>query len=109
MAGLAATGSAALAAAAGGGRQRASGRTTASKLPWTLGIRGSRAGVSERVEAAPGALPVRVAGRARGGRGEERDDSYAEERYTHADGTTTIIREYQADGSSHIMSGRVEI
>ena len=36
-------------------------------------------------------------------------DGYAEERYTHADGTITIIREYQADGSYHIMSDRGEI
>ncbi len=36
-------------------------------------------------------------------------NGYAEERYTHADGTTTIIREYQADGSYHIMSDRAEI
>jgi hypothetical protein len=34
---------------------------------------------------------------------------YAEERYRHADGTTTIIREYQADGSYHILSDRGEI
>ena len=31
------------------------------------------------------------------------------ERYTHADGTSTIIREYRADGSYHIMSVRDEI
>jgi hypothetical protein len=36
-------------------------------------------------------------------------DGYAEERYTHADGTVTIIREYQADGSYHILSDRAEI
>ncbi len=36
-------------------------------------------------------------------------DGWAEERYTHADGTTTVIREYQADGSYHIMSDRAEI
>jgi len=36
-------------------------------------------------------------------------DSYTEERYQHADGSTTIIREYQADGSFHIMSDRGEI
>jgi hypothetical protein len=36
-------------------------------------------------------------------------DSYTEERYRHADGTTTIIREYRADGSYHIMSDRGEI
>jgi hypothetical protein len=36
-------------------------------------------------------------------------DSYTEERYTFADGTTTIIREYRADGSFHILSDRGEI
>jgi len=36
-------------------------------------------------------------------------DSYTEERYRHADGTHTIIREYRADGSYHIMSDRGEI
>jgi hypothetical protein len=35
--------------------------------------------------------------------------SYTEERYRHADGTTTIIRQYPADGSFHIMSDRGEI
>lgn len=34
---------------------------------------------------------------------------FSEERYTHADGTTTIIREYGADGSFHILSDRGEI
>ncbi len=34
---------------------------------------------------------------------------YTEERYTHADGGTTIIREYGADGSFHILSDRGEI
>jgi hypothetical protein len=34
---------------------------------------------------------------------------YAEERYTHADGSVVIIREYQADGSYHILSDRGEI
>jgi hypothetical protein len=34
---------------------------------------------------------------------------YTEERYVFADGTTTIIREYQADGSFHILSDRGEI
>ena len=34
---------------------------------------------------------------------------FTEERYTHADGTTTIIREYRADGSFHILSDRGEI
>jgi hypothetical protein len=36
-------------------------------------------------------------------------DHYAEERYTHADGTLTVIREYRADGTFHIMSDRGEI
>jgi hypothetical protein len=36
-------------------------------------------------------------------------DSYTEERYTHADGSTVIIRCYQADGSFHILSDRGEI
>jgi hypothetical protein len=36
-------------------------------------------------------------------------ESFSEERYTHADGTTTIIREYRADGSFHILSDRGEI
>ena len=35
--------------------------------------------------------------------------SYTQERYTHADGTSTVIREYRADGSYHIMSDRGEI
>jgi hypothetical protein len=36
-------------------------------------------------------------------------EQFREERYTHADGTTTVIREYAADGSFHIMSDRGEI
>lgn len=36
-------------------------------------------------------------------------DAYTQERYTHADGTSVIIREYRADGSYHIMSDRGEI
>ena len=36
-------------------------------------------------------------------------NAYTEERYTHADGTHTIIREYRADGSYHLMSDRGEI
>jgi hypothetical protein len=36
-------------------------------------------------------------------------DLFTEERYTHADGSTTIIREYSADGSFHILSDRAEI
>lgn len=36
-------------------------------------------------------------------------DLFSEERYTHADGTTTIIREYRADGSLQILSDRGEI
>jgi hypothetical protein len=34
---------------------------------------------------------------------------YTEERYRHADGTRTVIREYRADGSYHVMSDRGEI
>jgi hypothetical protein len=34
---------------------------------------------------------------------------FTQERYTHADGTTTIVREYGADGSFHILSDRGEI
>ena len=43
--------------------------------------------------------------------GAEKDatGAYTQERYTHADGTCTIIREYRADGSYHIMSDRGEI
>ena len=36
-------------------------------------------------------------------------DGWAEERYTHADGTVTVIREHLADGTYHIMSDRAEI
>jgi hypothetical protein len=36
-------------------------------------------------------------------------EGYAEERYTHADGSVVIIREYQADGSYLILSDRGEI
>jgi hypothetical protein len=36
-------------------------------------------------------------------------DSYTEERYTHADGTEVVIRNYPADGSFHIMSDRGDI
>ena len=36
-------------------------------------------------------------------------DSYTEEDYQHADGTHTVIREYRADGSYHILSNRGEI
>ena len=36
-------------------------------------------------------------------------DAYAEERYTYADGSTTVIREYRADGTFHILSDRGEI
>jgi hypothetical protein len=39
----------------------------------------------------------------------EATDSYTQERYRHADGTITIIREYRADGSFHILSDRGEI
>lgn len=34
---------------------------------------------------------------------------FAEERYTHSDGTVVIIRSYHADGSFHILSDRAEI
>lgn len=34
---------------------------------------------------------------------------FSEERYTHADGSVVIIREYSADGSLLIMSDRGEI
>jgi len=34
---------------------------------------------------------------------------FTQERYTHADGTTTIIRSYGADGSFLILSDRGEI
>ena len=37
------------------------------------------------------------------------DAAYTQERYVHADGTCTIIREYRADGSYHILSDRGEI
>jgi hypothetical protein len=36
-------------------------------------------------------------------------ESFTEERYTHADGTTTVVREYRSDGTFHIMSDRGEI
>ena len=36
-------------------------------------------------------------------------DLYSEERYTHADGSTTVVREYRSDGTFHIMSDRGEI
>ena len=36
-------------------------------------------------------------------------DAYVEEDYLHADGTHTVIREYRADGSYHILSDRGEI
>jgi len=38
-----------------------------------------------------------------------RTPSYTEERYTHADDTVVIIRNYPADGSFHLMSDRGEI
>jgi hypothetical protein len=50
-----------------------------------------------------------VAGRGCGGRRKHATDLYAEERYTHADGTITVIREYRSDGTFHIMSDRGEI
>ena len=36
-------------------------------------------------------------------------DAYSEERYTHSDGSITVIREYRSDGTFHIMSDRGEI
>jgi hypothetical protein len=39
----------------------------------------------------------------------EATELYTQERYRHADGTWTVIREYRADGSYHIMSDRGEI
>ena len=36
-------------------------------------------------------------------------EAFNEERYTHADGTVVIIRNYPADGSFHILSDRGEI
>jgi hypothetical protein len=38
-----------------------------------------------------------------------RTPSFSEERYTHADDTVVIIRNYPADGSFHLMSDRGEI
>lgn len=35
--------------------------------------------------------------------------AFSEERYTHADNTVVIIRNYPADGSFHLMSDRGEI
>jgi hypothetical protein len=37
------------------------------------------------------------------------EGEFTEEDYLHADGTHTIIREYRADGSYHILSDRGEI
>jgi hypothetical protein len=34
---------------------------------------------------------------------------FAEERYTHGDGTVVVVRAYHADGSFHILSDRGEI
>jgi hypothetical protein len=36
-------------------------------------------------------------------------DLFTEEDYRHTDGTHTVIREYRADGSYHILSDRGEI
>jgi hypothetical protein len=36
-------------------------------------------------------------------------ETYSEERYTHADGSVVIIRNYPADGSFHVLSDRGEI
>jgi hypothetical protein len=38
-----------------------------------------------------------------------RTDSFSEERYTHADGTVVVIRNYLADGSFRVMSDRRDI
>jgi hypothetical protein len=38
-----------------------------------------------------------------------RTGSFTEERYTHADGSLVIIRNYPADGSFHVMSDRGQI
>jgi hypothetical protein len=38
-----------------------------------------------------------------------RTEVFTEERYTHADGTVVIIRNYPADGSFRIMSDRGQI
>jgi hypothetical protein len=35
--------------------------------------------------------------------------AFSEERYTHADDSVVIIRNYEADGSFHLMSDRGEI
>jgi hypothetical protein len=37
------------------------------------------------------------------------NDVFSEERYTHADGSVVVIRNYPADGSFHIMSDRGKI
>lgn len=36
-------------------------------------------------------------------------EQFVEERYTHADGTVVVVREYPVDGSFHVMSDRAEI
>ena len=106
MAGLAATGSAALAAAAG------SERPGSLRRPNFLHARHQRQLGPEY----PNELKLPLAPYRFEWRGEpavegakDATTATAEERYTHADGTTTIIREYQADSSSHIMSDRVDI
>lgn len=38
-----------------------------------------------------------------------RTETFAEECYTHGDGSVVIVREYFADGSFHILSNRDEI
>lgn len=38
-----------------------------------------------------------------------RTPAFTEERYTHADGSVVIIRNYEADGSFHLLSDRGEI
>jgi hypothetical protein len=54
-------------------------------------------------------IPVSLPAQAAVEAAKDATDSYTQERYTHADGTSTIIREYRADGSYHIMSDRGEI
>jgi hypothetical protein len=98
--------------ARGGGRQRptASVRSNAPpELPYDVRRQNSSAGGAVPTEAAPGAVPVRVADEPAVDAAKDFGDGYAEERPTHADGTTTIIREYHADGSCRIMSDRREI
>ena len=72
------------------------GAPASARYPYELSFRlprtGSTGGTSPRVDAEKTAT-----------------EGFTEERYTHADGTTTIIRHYGADGSFHILSDRGEI